>query len=145
MANTITIACRIDTTDASVSLGFEAWIDQHKFFVTDHVKEAEVISVDVDDVEAEHELRFVLKNKSPLHTQIDSAGNILSDACLTVKDITFDDIKIGHVFTELAEYRHDFNSTGQAITEKFFGNLGCNGTVSLKFTTPLYLWWFEHM
>lgn len=145
MANTITIACRIGTTDASASLGLEAWVDQHKFFDTDHVKESEVISVDVDDVEAEHELRFILKNKNQTHTQIDSNGNILSDAFLTIREITFDDIKVGHVFTKLAEYHHDFNGTGRVTTEKFFGNLGCNGAVSLKFTTPLYLWWFEHM
>lgn len=145
MTNTVTIACQVGTTDASASLGFEAWVDNHKFFDTDHVKESQAISVEVDDIEAEHELRFVLKNKNQTHTQIDSNGNILSDSFITVKDITFDDIKVGHVFTTLAEYRHNFNGTGQDTVDKFYGKLGCNGAVRLKFTTPLYMWWLEHM
>jgi len=145
MTNTVTISCRIGTTDASASLGFEAWVDDHKFFDTDHVTESQIISVDVDDSEGQHELRFVLKNKNQSHTRIDSDGNILSDSFITVKDVTFDDIKIGHTLTKLAEYRHNFNGTGTETTEKFFGSLGCNGTVSLRFTTPLYMWWLEHM
>jgi hypothetical protein len=145
MTNTVTIACRIGTTDASASLGFEAWVDQHKFFDTDHLTASEIISVEVDDATAEHELRFVLKNKNQTHTKIDGDGNILTDSFITIKDVTFDDIKIGHTLTELATYQHDFNGTGAETIEKFFGFLGCNGVVSLRFTTPLYMWWLEHM
>jgi hypothetical protein len=34
--------------------------------------------------DAEHELRFVMKNKTAEHTEIDRIGNIVKDACLIV-------------------------------------------------------------
>jgi hypothetical protein len=38
-----------------------------------------------------------------------------------------------------------FNGTSEVTEDKFYSELGCNGTVSLKFTTPMYLWLLEHM
>jgi len=49
------------------------------------------------------------------------------------------------MFTELATYTHDFNGTKELTQEKFYGVMGCNGTVSLKFATPIYLWLLENM
>jgi len=46
---------------------------------------------------------------------------------------------------KLAQYQHDFNGTGNPTIDKFYGEMGCNGTVSLKFTTPIYLWLLENM
>ena len=76
---------------------------------------------------------------------IDEAGNIISDAKLTVTNVAFDDIQLGHMLTEKATYAHDFNGTGVMGQHKFYGEMGCNGTVSLKFSTPIYLWLLEHM
>ena len=42
-------------------------------------------------------------------------------------------------------FQHDFNGTQPEIKDTFFGEMGCNGTVSLRFTTPIYLWLLEHM
>ena len=146
MINTVTITCTIGTTDAGAALGLEAWINNHKFFDCDHVTESHELSVDIDEIEgAEHELRFVLKNKLPEHTKIDEAGNIVSDARLTVTDIGVDAIDPGHMIVEQAVYTHNFNGTGAQGQHKFYGEMGCNGTVSLKFTTPIYLWLLEHM
>jgi hypothetical protein len=86
-----------------------------------------------------------MKNKIQEHTVVDSDGNIISDAMLTIANITFDDIKLGHLFTEQAVYHHDFNGTQDPIKDKFFGDMGCNGYVSLRFTTPIYLWLLENM
>jgi hypothetical protein len=47
--------------------------------------------------------------------------------------------------TEQAMYTHNFNSTGPSTQDKFYGELGCNGTVTVKFNTPIYLWLLEHM
>jgi hypothetical protein len=47
--------------------------------------------------------------------------------------------------TEQAVYTHDFNGTQQEIQDEFYSEMGCNGTVSLKFSTPIYLWLLEHM
>jgi hypothetical protein len=145
MLNPITIGFALDTTDATVPLGFEAWINDVKFHDTDHVTGLEQITTEISDDDAEHELRFVLKHKLPEHTQVDEAGTIVSDARLVVKDLAFDEIALGHMVTEQAMYTHDFNGTGPSTQDKFYGELGCNGTVTVKFNTPIYLWLLEHM
>ena len=145
MTNAATISCILDTSDASVPLGFEAWIDDQKFFDTDHVQTQQKLMVEIDDTDREHEFRLVLKNKISDHTQVDAVGNIVADATLTITDLSFDEIKLGHIVTEQAVYTHNFNGTGNIIQDKFYNNMGCNGTVSLKFTTPIYLWLLENM
>jgi len=49
------------------------------------------------------------------------------------------------VFIDHATYTHNFNGTQAETTDKFYGEMGCNGTVSLRFTTPIYLWLLETM
>lgn len=141
----IKISCTLDTTNSAAALGFEAWVDNQKFFDTDHVQAQHSIVMEIADDDGEHELRFVLKNKTSNHTQVDAAGNIVSDAVLTITDLAFDEISLGHMVTEQVVYTHNFNSTKELIQDKFYSELGCNGTVSLKFTTPVYLWLLEHM
>jgi hypothetical protein len=145
MSNTVSISCILDTTNPSATLGFEAWVDDQKFFDTEHMLDQQQIVVEIADDDGEHELRFVLKNKTLDHTQIDESGNIVADANLIVTDLAFDEIKLGHIITEQSTYTHDFNGTGQLIQDKFYGEMGCNGIVSLKFSTPMYLWLLEHM
>ena len=146
MTPTVTITFNLATTDATALLGFEAWIDERKFLDLDHVKETQSVTVELDDQDdVEHELRLVLKNKTTAHTQVDEHGNIVADARLVITDVAFDEIRLGHMFFEQAVYTHDFNGTGEIIQDKFYSELGCNGTVSLKFATPMYLWLLEHM
>ena len=145
MTNTVAISCVIDNSDPAIPLGVEAWIDDKKFFDTDHVSCAKTISEDILDAEGEHILKFVLKNKLQEHTQVDQAGNIISDACISIADVTVDGMMLGDLFTTLADYTHNFNGNGNTIQEKFHGQMGCNGVVSLKFSTPVYMWLLEHM
>ena len=146
MTSTVSITFNLSTTDAMAGLGFEAWINQRKFLDMDHVKETEKITVELDDQDGvEHELRLVLKNKTTEHTKIDEHGNITTDARLLITDLAFDEIQLGNMFSEQAVYTHNFNGNGGTTQDKFYSELGCNGTVSLKFATPMYLWLLEHM
>jgi hypothetical protein len=145
MTQTSKITFTLDTTEITAKLGFEAWINDHKFYDTDHVTGSEHIAVDICDDDAEHDLRFVLKNKIAEHTCVDVDGNIITDARLRITDMAFDEIQLGHMFVEQAVYNHNFNGTGLPTQDKFYGEMGCNGTVSLKFATPIYLWLLEHM
>ena len=95
--------------------------------------------------DGEHTLKLILKNKTAAHTKIDEQGNILSDATLAISNLAFDEIKLGHMVTKLATYDHDFNGTKAPVQDQFYGEMGCNGTVSLGFTTPIYLWLLENM
>ena len=146
MTPTVCITFNLATTDATAELGFEAWIDDRKFLDVDHVKETQSVTVELDDQDdTEHELRLVLKNKTGAHTQVDEHGNIVADARLLITDVAFDEIRLGHMFAEKAVYTHEFNGHGKYSKEKFYGEMGCNGTVILKFNTPMYLWLLEHM
>ena len=146
MTPTVAITFNLATTDVTAELGFEAWINERKFLDMDHVKETQQITVELEDKDdAEHELRLVLKNKKTEHTKIDEHGNIMADARLQITDVAFDEIRLGNMFSQQAVYTHDFNGNGKATVDKFYGELGCNGTVKLKFTTPMYLWLLEHM
>ncbi len=144
MNSCVIISCKVGTSDPESALGLEAWIDDHKFFDSNHVRATEQISVEISDHDAEHELKFVLKNKTSDHTKIDENGGIISDARLIITDLSFDEILLAQIFVDKATYTHDFNGTGQETQEKFYGEIGCNGTVSLKFTTPMYLWLLEN-
>ena len=145
MNSQVKISCSISSSDTNVPLGLEIWLDQEKIFDQEKILETVEFSYLMSDDEAEHELSFLMKNKTLDHTQIDQQGNIVRDAVLTLKNLAFDDIQLGHTFIDLATYTHNFNGTNNPIQEKFYENMGCNGTVSLKFTTPMYLWLLEHM
>jgi len=102
-------------------------------------------STSIPDADGEHELIFTLSKKTAEHTRVDADGNIVDDVVVTITDISFDEISLGYTLLENSSYTHDFNGTGEPVTEKFSGTMGCNGTVTLKFSTPVYLWLLEHM
>jgi hypothetical protein len=145
MTNTISITFELNTSNDQAELGFEAWVNDEKFVDINHVQGQQLIKIDMSDTECEHELRLILKNKMETHTKIDDNGAIVSDATLTISDLAFDEIKLGHMVTKLATYTHDFNGTKELTQEQFYGEMGCNGVVRLKFTTPIYLWLLENM
>jgi hypothetical protein len=126
-------------------LAFEVLLNNTVVFATAHVAQPTTVEFAIADDEGEHELKFVLKNKTQDHTAIDEQGNITSDAVLSITNVSIDGIKLGHMFSEQTCYYHDTNGTESLAEHKFFGAMGCNGHVSLKFSTPIYLWLLENM
>jgi len=145
MTNTISISFNLNTSDSRAELGFEAWVDDEKFVDINHVQGQQLIKIDINDADGDHELRLILKNKTETHTKIDEQGNIVSDATLSISNLAFDEIKLGHMVTKLATYDHNFNGTKELVQDQFYGEMGCNGVVGLRFTTPIYLWLLENM
>lgn len=148
--NTIKLEFDIGTTDAEAKLGIKVTLDNQVIYDNSHVTNTYHMSHDISDEDAEHELSIELYGKLPEHTKIDSAGEIVKDAMLTVENFKIDDIDISSMLTangpvHLIQYHHDFNGTQPAIVDQFHGAMGCNGTVRLKFTTPVYLWLLENM
>ena len=139
------ISCCISNTDPTIPLGLEVWLDGSMVFDQPSISDPIQFVHTVADDDADHEIRWVMKNKITEHTTIDQQGNIVKDACLVINDLKFDDIDLGHIFVEKSSYHHDFNGTAAPVEEKFYGNMGCNGSVSLKFTTPIYLWLLENL
>lgn len=135
----------MDAEASGPDLRLEIRLDGQRVF-QGTVLESQKISISVnDDEEKEHLLEIEMQGKTSQHTRIDPQGNILEDRVIKLSNITFDEVKLGHLFTELSEYRHDRNGTGTAVVEKFYGEMGCNGIISMRFTTPIYLWLLEHL
>jgi len=144
MKNT-NITFLVSTTNPGTELGFEAWLDHQKVLDINHVQQSIDVSIPVAEDEAQHVLELVLKGKQSAHTVINDAGEIVSDAVLEISNLAFDDIPLGQIVNEKTSYTHNFNGTGTTSQHDFFGVMGCNGTVELKFTTPVYLWLLENM
>jgi hypothetical protein len=145
MSNTALISCDIGTTDSTADLGLEIWLNDQKLLDLNHVQETLNFCHEISDADQDYVLKFQLKNKTAAHTEIDSENRIVKDTCVTVTNLQFDGIPLGQVFFDLAVYEHDYNGTGTPTQEKFYGQMGCNGTVSLAFSTPIYMWLLEHM
>jgi hypothetical protein len=110
-----------------------------------HISAPADMQCSLSDNDGEHELTFELFGKLPEYTQIDDAGSIVSDAVLGISGIEIDEIDIDQIVQFQSVYTHDFNGTQEPVDDKFYGSMGCNGTVRLKFTTPIYLWLLENM
>ena len=141
----ITLKFCVGSTNYTVPLGLRIFFDQQIIYETSGVSHPMEIQHSFADDDGEHELAIELFGKTSEHTKINEQGEILSDAMLTVDGIEIDVIDINYLFQQLAQYTHDFNGTRDLTQEKFFGALGCNGTVKFCFTTPVYLWFLENM
>lgn len=139
----IPIRCKISTSDSDAALGIRVSLDGQVIFEKNHVTNTENFECWLDNTEQQHDLQFEMFGKTAEHTKIDSSHNIIQDAHLSISEFSLDDIDLAS-FANF-DYCHDFNGTGNAVTDKFYGYLGCNGTVTVKFTTPIYLWLLENL
>jgi len=146
MSDTIKFQCALSTTDPAIPLGFEVLLNDKSVFKLEHVTESCEVSVDINDEDgATQKLQLVMTGKTTEHTKVDDNGNITSDAMLSISNVVIDDIDINQLLIEQAEYAHDFNGTQDTVKDKFYGDMGCNGTRTFEFTTPFYLWLLENM
>jgi len=146
MSDAIKFQCDLNTTNLSTPLGFEVLFNGKSAFKIDHVTETCQIVFDINDEDnAIQKLQFVMTGKTVEHTLVDAQGNITSDAMLTISNVIIDDIDISLLLNDKSKYTHNFNGTQPAVEDKFYGVMGCNGTVTFEFTTPFYLWLLEHM
>lgn len=141
----ITFTCTIENNSDFENLGVEFWLDETKFFDSLIAKGITPITYEFAEDEADHSVKIILKNKTAEHTTISDDGKLLSDALISVKNIKFDDIEIDQLFFENAVYTHNYNGSGNWVDEKFYGHMGCNGKVELKFSTPFYMWLLKNM
>ena len=145
------IKLSLDITNPSEfhNLGIELWLNKTKFFDNPVAPGTHHVEYDFDGSDGEHYFKIRLKDKNKNadneHTKINEAGEIISDVLIFVSNISLDEILIDQLMYEKAEYVHDGNGSKTIAVHKFYGNLGCNGHVQLKFSTPVYLWLLENM
>jgi len=145
MTAIVQLSCTISSLEPTSAVGLEIWLDDTQIYNTEHVSETVNFTHEFADTDGDRRLRFVMKNKTQDHTTIDEAGNILTDCRICITKLSFDEIELGTIFVDQAVYEHDFNGTADTVHDKFYGEMGCNGTVTLAFTTPIYLWILENM
>ena len=145
MKNTAEFSCSISTTDASTPLNIEVWLDNDLIFKSNSITDSVNLVHNFNDTAGAHELKFIMSGKTWAHTLVNDQGQIVKDSCLTVTGVAFDGIELNQVFADHAVYQHDFNGTAEPVTTGFFGHLGCNGTVSFKFSNPFHLWLLDNM
>ena len=145
MIDSVVISGVITPSTPAAKIGAEVWINNTCVINCEHVDSAISFEHTLSDNDGKHELRIVMKHKQAAHTQLDEQGNIVQDAVLTLSDLEFDSLNVMQIVTERAEYCHDFNGSQSLGTHRCYSDMGCNGTVSLKFSTPVYLWLLEHM
>lgn len=145
MTDTLVLSAAIDSTDYSVPLGIEIWLNEDCLLDVAHITKPITLNHTFLETASNHRLRFIIKNKLPEHTSIDADGNILKDACVGISNIKIDDFDITEVFTQHSVYTHDFNGTQPAVQDRFYKNCGCNGSVDFEFSAPFYLWLLENI
>jgi hypothetical protein len=146
MQQTSQISFDINTSDHTAEIAVAVYIDSICVFKTLHYQLAQKIQFSIsDDDEGEHELQIEISGKNANHTTIDSEGNIVKDVVIQLSNFEIDNLDINKLFLEKCVYTHDFNGSQPEIVDSFHGVAGCNGTISFKFSTPIYLWLLENM
>jgi hypothetical protein len=142
--NTI-LSFRARSTDTTIPLGLRVQVNNATIYETKHVTDPIIINHEMPDDDGKHVLTLELFGKLPEHTKIDDAGNILSDAMLEFDSFVVADIDVDQIMYTKSVYHHDTNGTQPTQYAQFYGAMGCNGIVALKFSTPVYLWLLENM
>jgi hypothetical protein len=136
----------VKPTDSNLPLTLAVELNEQIVWPAQAVCDQCTIKIAINDlIEQPHSLRWIVSQKAPHYTQIDTNGNIVSDSMLCIQNIMVDDIDISAAVYQTATYTHDFNGSGNLITDKMSTYLGCNGVAELKFRTPVYLWLLENL
>lgn len=143
--NQLKIKFDVVNTGSSSDLGIEIWIDKNKLLDQCVPHGVTAFEHSIDEDEADHQLKLILKNKTQEHTKVDEQDNIISDEHLQIENVEFDDMNIEYLYFEKCIYTHDLNGTQPKREDTFFGYLGCNGEVVFNFSTPFYIWLLENM
>ena len=141
----ILLTGQISSTDFSKKLGAEVWLNNNCIIDIEHIEQTTQWQTEIpEEPAAEYELRLVMKGKKSEHTQIAPDGTVISDPNVMFTKITVDDLDIDSFVRKLSVYEHNYNGNGEWTTANFAGSMGCNGTVSVKFFTPIYIWYLEN-
>jgi hypothetical protein len=140
---TIGIAFDLTSTDYSAELSFSVTLDEKTIVDILHVDKETPINLKIEVDDGDHELKFIMKNKTMDHTTVDENGQIVKDACLNISNFYIENVELGHTFLEQCKYHHDFNGNQDPVVDKFYGDMGCNGTLIFLFRSPVYIWILE--
>jgi hypothetical protein len=85
-------------------------------------------------------LTLSVSNKNDRSTTVDEHKNILEDSYVKIEKLLIDDFDFGRIM--FSESKHVDNNNNITISP---GGVYTNGTWSLNFTTPVYIWLLEKL
>lgn len=131
------ISAMCSGSDLSIIVHLDgAIVAQHAFTEAS----TELIPFEFDD-QGDHELSVHMQGKLPHHTRMDATG-IVEDRVITL-GLQLAEWDLRDMLPRLALYRHDNNGASPTVTEPFQGVMGCNGRVTVRFSSPVRLWLLE--
>jgi hypothetical protein len=126
---------------------FSVWLDDHVVIQSEIASESEqIVDFERRISEGPHSLKIRLENKTNSDTVVEN-DKVIKDMLLNIDDITIDDISLGNLRWS-AEYKLDNPQEYQGKTIDHLDgcvNLGWNGTYTLNFTSPFYIWLLEKL
>jgi hypothetical protein len=131
-----------DCTDILI----EIYLNKNKIFESTAQQQSQQVLCEIDESPADHTLTLVMSGKNQSHTVVNDKGEITSDIYFTINRLEFEDLDMQEVFCLGKEcYTHSFNSDQPEFLDEFYGIIGCNGTVNINFSTPIYLWLLDYL
>lgn len=109
----------------------------------------EYVEFDAEAAEGAVVLKIQLVNKLSTDTvESEDKSKILKDLLLNIESIEIDDINLGQLPFNLCEYYPDqpvqFDNQTTTVVKNCM-NLGWNGTWTLKWNNPFYIWLLENI
>lgn len=135
----------VSSSAANSDIELSVLLDGCLCFGPHPVGQKQVITVDMPELAGTHCLQLAMSGKKEHHTELDHNGQIVSDLTISVDSVDIDGIDITELFKKLTVYKHNLNGTGAWTDDKFFGTMGCNGTIDLVLDTPSHEWLLTHM
>ena len=120
-----------------ISIGDDVLAD---FPVTEETVIEKELTVEDDKT---YKLNFTLYDKSKYDTVIED-GKIVKDTVVKIKQVEVDDVDITSMLSinqDTFYYIHD----GSTEKHAFYDTMGVNGTSTIEFTTPFYVWLLENL
>ena len=99
----------------------------------------------IDD--CDHQLTFTLYDKNKYDTVIKD-GVIQKDTLIKISNIELEEIDLMSILSlkkDLFYYEHNNNGSTELERYTLYDTLGCNGTATINFSTPCYVWLLENL
>ena len=130
-----------------ISIGNQQYLHQT---LTVGPNEIEYFEFDIDANEGSNSLDIEFLNKTNNDTVLAVDGNIVDDVLLTINSVEIDEIDLGNLIWSASVYRPIYPAVYAATQTleselKNCVNLGWNGTWSLPFAVPFYIWLLENI
>ena len=122
-------------------------VNQTKISTIGFSTELQQVSYELPDDPKEHELKITMFGKKSWHTAINQNGELVRDVICNLSYIRFNQIDVTDTFCAGKQecYLHKFNNKKKEdAIDTFWGLIGCNGIITLNFSTPIFIWLLEH-